>query len=113
MKSKLVLVGKWSFIVALVLAILIALIPNTMTNQVWIIVLIVLGVIVGLLNIQDKEITQFLVASISIMLSGIIFGMIGGTIVGVVSAFAGALSLVAGGAAFVVSIKAIISLGKN
>lgn len=109
MKNTLETVGKWSFIVGLIIAILIAILPGVMTSTWWGIVLVILGLIVGLLNIQDKEVTQFLVATIALMLAGTIIGAISSY----VETFAIALATFAAAAAVVVAIKAIISLGKH
>jgi len=59
-------VGRWSFILGLILAILAGFI-----NATWIpIVLFVLGLIVGFLNITSEQSTEFLVAVIALLLVG-------------------------------------------
>jgi len=57
--------GAWSFIVGLALAIILAFVAVDLT---WL--LILAGVVVGLLNVQDKEVTQFLVAAIALVIVG-------------------------------------------
>tara|TARA_B110000503_G_scaffold71414_1_gene110870 strand:- start:277 stop:624 length:348 start_codon:yes stop_codon:yes gene_type:complete len=64
-------IGKWSFIIGLVAAALIA----AMATQgggipVWaVLALIVLGLVVGLLNITDDEASAYLIAAIAFMVS--------------------------------------------
>jgi hypothetical protein len=66
-------VGHYSFLFGIILAVLVALIPQlTATEQVsatvtW--TLIVLGLLVGLLNINVKETTGFLTASLVLLIS--------------------------------------------
>lgn len=60
-------VGMWSFYVGA----LIALILGIVGDQWWTVsVLLVLGLVVGLLNVTDKEIIPFLVACIALILAG-------------------------------------------
>ncbi len=58
-------VGVWSFLVGLVLAVVLGLFGYTATT-----LLLVLGLLVGLLNVTDKEIVPFLVASIALIVVG-------------------------------------------
>jgi len=58
--------GRWCFVVGLVLAILAGFIQAT-----WLpIVLFILGLIVGFLNVSEKKSTEFLVATIALLLIG-------------------------------------------
>ena len=60
-------IGGWAFIIGLVIAVLGGLIalPASFT---WI--LVVLGLIVGLLNIGDKKVSGFLIAAIALLTAG-------------------------------------------
>jgi membrane-bound ClpP family serine protease len=109
MKNTLEKVGKWSFIAGLIIVILLTIVPGIMENSWWPIILIILGIIVGLLNIQAKEVTQFLVATIALMLSTSILGGISLYL----QNFAISLAAFAAAAAVIVAIKAIITLGKK
>ncbi len=63
------MLGRISFVVGLILAAIIA-IFSAVIVPVWAIyVIAVLGIIVGLLNITDQEITTFLIAAIAFILS--------------------------------------------
>mgnify|MGYP000991846126 CR=1 FL=1 len=59
-------IGKWAFIVGLVLAVIAGLIIQAMW-PIW--VLAILGVVVGLLNINAEEAERFLLAAIAFALS--------------------------------------------
>lgn len=63
-------VGVWSYVVGLVLAVLVGLIAGLQAQ--WaVITLVVLGVVVGLLNIGDTEVREFLLATVAFVISGI------------------------------------------
>lgn len=65
-------VGSWSFIIGLVIAIVIGAIGGRATN-----LLLLLGLIVGLINITGKEIVPFLVATIGLIVAGSVASTIG------------------------------------
>jgi hypothetical protein len=60
-------IGKWSFVIGVILAILAGFlaIPNLA------IVLLILGLIVGFLNISAKETTEYLIAVIALLVIGV------------------------------------------
>ena len=67
-------IGGWAFIIGLILAVVIAFLG---AEQDWpIYILLVLGLIVGLLNIGDKEVGPFLIAAIAFMLTFAALGKI-------------------------------------
>jgi zinc transporter ZupT len=96
---KLDLVGKWAFIVGLVLAVIVGYIFQAE----WVIwVLAILGVIVGLLNVTREDTERFLLAAIAFALSVTalstvpVLGLSITNILGYVAAFvAGAMVVVA------------------
>jgi hypothetical protein len=96
---KLTTVGRWAFIVGLVLAVVVGLFLQV-EWVVW--VLAILGVIVGLLNVTAEDTQSFLLAAIAFALSATALntlpfvGGIIGNILGYVAAFvAGAMVVVA------------------
>ena len=95
--------GAWSFILGLALAIILAFVAVDLT---WLLVLA--GVIVGLLNVQDKEVTQFLIAAIALIL----VGSAGIDILGIPLILQNVVVFVTPAAA-IVSIKAIYSVGRK
>lgn len=95
--------GAWSFILGLALAIVLAFVN---VNLGWL--LILLGVIVGLLNIQDREVTNFLLAALALM--GV--GSAGINILGIPLILDNIVRFVAPAAA-IVAIKAIYEIGRK
>ena len=61
--------GEWAFIIGVVLAILFGFVPSEWEGM-GTLVLVVLGLVVGFLNISEKESTPFLVAAAALMLTG-------------------------------------------
>ena len=58
-------VGSWSFIIGFIVAVVLGAVGYSVTG-----LLLVLGTIVGLLNISDREIVPFLVACIALIIAG-------------------------------------------
>ena len=59
------LLGAWAFLVGVILAIVFAFVPMTTPIA---ITLFALGVLIGLLNIMDKEIQPFLLAAVALVI---------------------------------------------
>lgn len=106
-------VGSWAFIIGLVVAIVLGWLPAT-AFQAWVVgLLLVLGVIVGFLNISEREIVPFLVACVAFLVAAPAFGA---TVSGVVGGFdwlgrvlSHVAVLVLPGA-LIASVKAIVAL---
>ncbi|MFH0711627.1 MAG: hypothetical protein V1889_00710 [archaeon] len=109
------LIGKWAFILGIVVAILAAFITAISTKTI-LLILFILGLIVGLLNIKKKNTTEFLIATIALLAVGSLGALSIGqlitpvkyleTILGYFIAFVAA-------AALVVSIKTVIVTSKK
>ena len=103
-------VGVWAFIIGLVLAIIISLFYSMSPPSWSIYVLIILGIIVGFLNVTDKEVQMFLVATIGFMIG---FQSIGNVVVRI-SASAGTffqlVTVFIAPAAVVVAVKALYNI---
>jgi hypothetical protein len=104
-------VGFWAFIVGLVVALIAGIVAPA--NSVVAIILLVLGVIVGFLNITAKEITLFLVAAIALILVGNAFAVITigdiGKFIGQILAY---IATFVAPAAIIAAIKALWAVGK-
>lgn len=124
-KSTAVNYGQYAFLGGMVIAIVIGLASNMLGTALPLVlaVLGLLGIIVGLMNIADKEIMQFLVATIALlMVIGSINSVMsnmdtvtGGMLTPVsnfVYQFLSALSVFVAPAAFVVALKQIYDLAK-
>jgi hypothetical protein len=107
-------IGFWAFIIGLILAVVAGLITaNKDPNATVVVVLIILGLIIGLLNITGKEITLFLVATIALIVTGHVFQSL--TVLNLGKYLDQILSYVAtlmAPAAVVASIKALWAVGR-
>ncbi len=103
-------IGTWAFVIGLILAVIAGLIPTLQTPAViW--ALVILGLIVGFLNVTERETTEFLVATIALMLVGSagaipVLGLMILSILGNIVAFVAP-------AALVVALKAIWALAEK
>ena len=109
--------GEWAFILgvllALVVGILGALEVILFSQETVILTLIVLGFIVGLLNIQEKEIHGFLLAAIALMTIGAGGLQQLGTLGEMLEKVVTYVKVFVGPAAFLVSLKAILDMAKK
>ena len=110
--------GQWSFIIGVVIAIAIGIFSSNLSADMrgWLtFLLVVLGLVVGLLNVTEKETTPFLVAAVALIATGTAGGnlalipSLGGYLEGVVKAIAVFVTP----AAIIVALKAIQSLAKD
>lgn len=107
-------IGKWIFIIGMIVAVIAGFIPG---YAAWILLLLfVLGLIVGFMNISDKNLSKFLTAAIALLLLGV--GSISAlSVLGIVSVYLNSIlgNFIAfvGAATLVVSIKAIIEVNKK
>lgn len=105
-------IGHYGFLVAVLLAVLAGLIPALQVEWVtW--ALIILGLVVGFLNISAKETTEFLVATIALMLVGSAGLDVIPTAGRIISKILLNIMAIVIPAALVVSLKAIYSLAEE
>ena len=108
--------GGLVFIIGLVLAVLIGIFSAANVPQWAIYVMAILGILVGLLNVQDKEVMMFLVAALAFMLSfqslsNVIESLLAGW--KAVGAFFVLMNVFVAPAAAVVAVKAVYNLAKD
>lgn len=106
------IVGKWAFIIGLVLALIAGLIEGFYTIPQLALILVVLGLIVGFLNITEKNVIKLLVAIIALTVVGSATVI---TIPGVnayLDAIVKNILVFVGAAGLVVAIKAIVETSK-
>ena len=110
--------GEWAFIIGVLIAIVIGVFSSNLSDivQGWLVLLlVVLGLIVGFLNVSEKETTPFLIAAAALLITGTassslaIIPVIGGYLQDIVLNIAVFVTP----AAIVVALKAIQSLAKN
>lgn len=111
-------IGHYAFLIGILLAVVLALFVEqigTGTSSTMLLVLVILGVIVGFLNIQHKEMTEFLVAAITLIVMAplsIVFSsipLVGGLIKEVLTYIA----IFVAPAALIVALKAIVELAEK
>ncbi len=103
-------IGSWAFILGVLISIVAGLIPAWQTTTlVW--VLVLLGLIVGFLNITAKETTEFLVATVALLIIGSA-GAIPALGVVILSILANIVAFVAP-AALIVALKSIWVLAQR
>jgi hypothetical protein len=102
-------VGRWAFIVGLVLAV----IAGLFINAAWVVwVLAVLGVVVGLLNIGGSETGKFLIAAIAFTVAATALNGIP-LIGGLIASIMGYVSAFVSGAMVVVALKQLFQSAKT
>lgn len=115
-KMKEAAVGKWAFLLGIILAVLVGLVAvpySTLTA----VILMVLGLIVGFLNVETKETNNYLVAAVALLVIGIgginAMDILGVTVYDWVQGVLSNFIAFVGASALVVAIKAIVQLGKE
>lgn len=109
-------IGAWAFIIGLVVAALIALVGASATPTWALVLLAVLGIVVGFMNVTEKEVVPFLVASIAWLLA---FQSLSAVVAGIplvgaeISAFFALITVFIAPAAAIVAFKALFAAGKN
>lgn len=101
-------VSGWAFLIGVILAILLGLFSQLNTTIVW--VLILIGIIVGLLNIADKEATPFLMSSAVLIIASSLGAK---AVEAQLGAVLSALLAIFVPAAVVVAIRNVFSFAKN
>ena len=111
-KSFMAKVGVFSYMVGFGLALAIAIIsPAGLTND-WASILAVLGLIVGLLNITESEVTTYLTASVAFIIAAWAFmGAIGEW--SFIKTFMHAIIVFTAPGVLVVSLKALFQIAKD
>ena len=105
-------IGRWAFVVGLIISVLLGFVTFSYAT----LILVILGLIVGFMNVSDKESHDFLVATIALMVIGVaglqalsVFGSLYTWIQTVLASF---VSFVAA-ASVVVALKVLTSLAKE
>jgi len=105
------MIGFWAFIIGLVLAIVGGLVAPQ--NAVIIVILVILGLIIGFLNVTAKEIMLFLIATIALIVAGGVFEPIKVLGIGaILNNMLGYVTVMMAPAAVVAAIKALWAVGK-
>ena len=102
--------GKWAFLVGVLLAVVLGVLgPVTGT---WAMVLVVVGIIVGLLNVADREVMPFLMSGAVLIIASALGGNLMGNVPYVGSVLDALLAIFVP-ATVIVAVKNVFSLAKN
>jgi hypothetical protein len=105
--------GKWAFIIGLLLTIVAGLVQGVYTIPSLALILVILGLIVGFLNIAERDTVKLLVAIIALMAVGSFTISVIPAISNYLEAILGNIVIFAGAAGLVVAIKAIVETSKK
>lgn len=105
------MLGKWAFLIGLILAVGLGIFAAYAGSWLaW--VLVLLGLIVGFVNISDKEVGSFLTAGTVMVLMGYFGGQTLSSVVYLSSIFNNILTLFVP-ATIVVAVKSVLALARN
>lgn len=106
-------IGAWAFLIGVILAVILGLFQSSLGNVTWIpVVLVLVGLVVGLLNVGMKETHSFLMASVSL----IIVSFLGAQYLGVIEQVAAillALLVMFVPAAVIVALRAMFLIARD
>lgn len=120
-KAKENLIGAWAFLVGVILAVILGLFQQyfvSSTSNMIYALLVVLGLIVGLLNVGDRDIMTFLLASLALVIvsgfgqSSLIY-VSNIPILGSLNAILASLLVMFVPATIIVALKAVFSIASN
>lgn len=104
--------GRWAFIIGLVISILLGFVSFSYSA----LLLVILGLIVGFLNVTEKEALKFLVAVIALLVVGVA-GLqafsVWGTLYSWVQTVLTSFTAFVGAAAVVVALKVLLETGRE
>lgn len=104
------IVGSWAFLIGVVLAVILGLVGRP--NAAMIFILVLLGLIIGLLNVADREVSPFLMAA-TVLIIASAFGQSAMEGVPVLGQVLQALLTLFVPATVIVAIKHVFSLARN
>ena len=111
------IIGAWAFLIGVLLAIILGAGLVT-TNPTWVVVLVFVGIILGLLNIADEEVSPFLISG-AVLIIASSFGQDSfiaagnSQIIEILTGIFNSLLLIFVPATIVVAIKNVFSLAKH
>lgn len=109
------ILGSWAFLVGVILAVIAGLITlwqGDLGSPVMTVALVIIGLIVGLLNITSKETTPFMMSGIVLIIASV-FGVSIMAVLPVVSAILASLLAIFIPATIIVAIRNVFTLAKD
>ncbi len=103
-------IGKWAFVIGVIIAVLVGMFSTI--GQTTAAVLVILGVIIGLLNVTSKEASPFLLAGIALLIaSG--FGQSAVAVIPIASEVLMAIMILVVPAVIIVALKEVFAIAKS
>ena len=119
MKDTMKTVGVWAFMVGVVLALIAGVLASNLASYMGVIstAMVVLGLVVGALNIDDKEVTGFIIAAIGLATGAVAIAnlgvLLGGALGGMLETAFRVFGVFVAGAVFVPALKAVYRISKD
>ena len=109
--------GEWAYLISIVIAVLAGL-AAPMATSAWVtLLLVILGLVVGLLNITEKETQAFLIASIALVVASTAafstLNIVVSPLGTILDAIVKNIAIFVAPAAIIVAVKAVASMASN
>ena len=105
------IIGSWAFLIGVILAVILGLV-NTNANGTIEVILVILGLIIGFLNITDKEVEPFLMSGTVLVIVSH-FGGIAAETLEWFGGILGAMMFIFVPATIIVALKSVFSMAKH
>jgi len=115
-KQKTNIIGAWAFLVGVVLAIIIGFFAGSLTPTTYrgiLIALVVIGIVIGLLNVKAKESSKFLFAALALVIVGYTGGTVVLTVIPRLAEFFSALMILFVPTTIIVALKTVFEASKD
>lgn len=106
-------IGRWAFILGIIIAVLLGFVTFAYST----LVLVILGLIVGFMNITDKETHDYLVAVIALLVIGFsglqVFNVLGGGLVDWLETVLTSFIVFVAASGLIVALKAVLQMQRE
>ena len=104
-------IGSWAFLIGVILAVILGLLG--MVSGIWVTIIVVLGLIVGLLNVTDEEAMPFLMSGAVLIIASSLGQNEALASIPYIKGVLDAMLLIFVPATIIVAVKNVFSLAKN
>lgn len=107
------ILGAWAFLIGVILAVIVGIYSvNSETGQMTVALLVVLGIIIGILNVTGSETKDFMIAGIVLVLASSLGRDVLGSVVYIQSVIDALIALFVP-ATIIVALKSVFAIAKN
>tara|TARA_Y100000310_G_scaffold296119_1_gene328111 strand:+ start:262 stop:621 length:360 start_codon:yes stop_codon:yes gene_type:complete len=110
------IIGAWAFVAGVVLAIVIGIFASSLTQSTYrgiLIAMVIIGIVIGLLNVKTKESSKFLFAALALVIVGYTGGTVVLTLIPKLSEFFSALMILFVPTTIIVALKTVFEASKD